>query len=133
MIVRNVREVKEYDVREAYGHPSEGITIRWIMEKRLGGDEYMHHFALRHFTMKPRGYYPPPHSHPWEEVMVITKGKCTVTSGGKTVEAGPEDAIYVPANEDHSFKNPYDETCEFYCIYACIGEGENCLGLGPKP
>jgi hypothetical protein len=34
MIVKNIKEIKEYDVKEAYGTNAEGVTIRWISEKR---------------------------------------------------------------------------------------------------
>ena len=56
MIIKHVKEVKSFDVKEAYGQDAEGVSIRWISEKRTGGDEYLHNFALRYFTFKPNAY-----------------------------------------------------------------------------
>jgi len=128
MIIKNVRKIKEYDVREAYGQDAEGVTIRWVSERRTGGDEYLHNFALRHFTFRP-GAYMNPHRHPWEQEIAVTKGRIQVlgTGKGETLSAG--DAAYFAANEEHGFKNLVDEASEFYCVIGCVGKGENCLGI----
>jgi len=39
VIIRRVKELKEYDVKEAYGTNAEGVRIRWISEKRTGGEK----------------------------------------------------------------------------------------------
>lgn len=128
MIVKNIMEIKGYDVKEAYGTNAEGVTIRWLSEKRTGGEEYMHHFALRYFVIKPGGYLAP-HKHPWEQEIAITKGRLVATAEGKSVEAGPGDVLYFATNEEHGFKTISDESCEFYCVIGCPGKGENCIGL----
>ncbi|MFQ5712389.1 MAG: cupin domain-containing protein, partial [Candidatus Geothermarchaeales archaeon] len=126
MIIRNVDEIEGFDVSEAYGVKTKGVSIRWISEKRLGGPEYLHNFALRYFAFEPRSVLPI-HKHPWEQEIIITKGRIVATSGGEERELGPRDVAYIPANEEHGFEAG-DEGCEFYCIIGCVGEGENCIG-----
>jgi quercetin dioxygenase-like cupin family protein len=129
MIVKNINEIKGYDVKEAYGSNAKGVTIRWISERRTGGEEYMHHFALRYFVIEPGGYLAP-HKHPWEQEIAIVKGMLVATAEGKSVEAKPGDVLYFAANEEHGFKAIGNEPCEFYCVIGCPGKGENCIGLG---
>jgi len=128
VIIKNIRDVKGYDVKEAYGQYAEGVTIRWISEKRTGGEEYLHNFALRYFVIEPRGYLKP-HKHPWEQEIAVTGGRLQVLGPGKGGILGVGDVAYFPANEEHGFKTIGDEPGEFYCVIGCIGKGENCLGL----
>jgi len=128
VIVKNIRDIKGYDVKEAYGQDAEGVTIKWISEKRTGGEEYLHNFALRYFVIKPRGNLVP-HKHPWEQEIAVTKGRLQITGsrGGRILEVG--DVAYFPANEEHGFRTIGDEKSEFYCVIGCIGKGENCIGI----
>ncbi|MGD0803958.1 MAG: cupin domain-containing protein [Candidatus Bathyarchaeia archaeon] len=128
MIVKKVKEVKDYDVKEAYGQDAEGVSIRWISEKRTGGDEYLHNFALRYFTFKPNAYMNP-HKHPWEQEIAVTKGKIQVLGAVNDQILRESDVGYFPANEVHGFKNLSDGDSEFYCVIGCVGKGENCLGI----
>ena len=128
MIIRDIKDVKEYDVKEAYGIDSEGVGIRWISEKRTGDEKYLHNFALRYFTIAPGGYLAP-HSHPWEQEIIVVRGKGTVTTRAGEIEAPTGKAVYFYGNELHGFRNPHDEAFEFYCIIGCIENGENCIGL----
>lgn len=128
MIVRKVGEVREYDVKEAYGQDAEGVTIRWISEKRTGGDEYLHHFALRYFTFKPGGYMAP-HRHPWEQEIAVTRGRLQVLGSGNDRIIEPGDVAYFPGNEEHGFRCVGAEPCEFYCVIGCVDKGENCVGI----
>ncbi len=128
MILRNCKEVPEYDVREAYGSDARGVAIRWISDKRTGNDAYLHNFALRYFTFKSKGYLAP-HTHPWEQEIIVTRGRAIVTTKDTETEVKTGDAVYFAGNELHGFKNIWDEPFEFYCIIGCVGKGENCIGL----
>jgi quercetin dioxygenase-like cupin family protein len=128
VIIKNIRDVKGYDVKEAYGQDAEGVTIRWISEKRTGGEEYLHNFALRYFVIEPSGYLNP-HKHPWEQEIAVTRGRLQVLGPGKGGILGVGDVAYFPGNEEHGFKTIGDEPSEFYCVIGCIGKGENCLGI----
>ena len=128
VIIRKVRELKQYDVKEAYGTDAEGVTIRWISEKRTGGEEYLHNFALRYFTIEAGGYIAP-HKHTWEQEIAVTKGRLKITSSdqGRIIKKG--DVAYFPANEEHGFRVIGKDPAEFYCVIGCIGKGENCIGI----
>ncbi|UCE43625.1 MAG: cupin domain-containing protein [Candidatus Bathyarchaeota archaeon] len=131
VIIRRVRELKEYDVKEAYGTDAEGVTIRWISEKRTGGEEYLHNFALRYFAIEVGGHIAP-HEHPWEQEIAVTRGRLKITGSGqgRIIEKG--DVAYFPANEEHGFKSIGSDPAEFYCVIGCIGKGENCIGISEQ-
>ena len=128
MIVRKLKDIAEYDVKEAYGTDAHGVGIRWISDKRTGGEDYLHNFALRYFTIKPGGYMAP-HKHPWEQEIIVTRGRATITTEETQTEANTGDAVYFAGNELHGFRNTGDENFEFYCVIGCLGKGENCIGL----
>jgi quercetin dioxygenase-like cupin family protein len=128
MIIKHVKEIKDFDVKEAYGQDAEGVNIRWISEKRTGGDEYLHNFALRYFTFKPKAYMSP-HKHPWEQEIAVTRGKIQVLGVANDQILKEGDVAYFAANEVHGFKNLSNGESEFYCVIGCVGKGENCLGI----
>jgi quercetin dioxygenase-like cupin family protein len=128
MIIKHVKEIKDFDVKEAYGQDSEGVYIRWITEKRTGGDEYLHNFALRYFTFKPNAYMNP-HKHPWEQEIAVTRGKIQVLGVANDQILKEGDVAYLAANEVHGFKNLSTGESEFYCVIGCVGKGDNCLGI----
>jgi quercetin dioxygenase-like cupin family protein len=128
MIIKHVKEIKDFDVKEAYGQDAEGVNIRWISEKRTGGDEYVHNFALRYFTFKLNAYMNP-HKHPWEQEIAVTKGKIQVLGVPNNQILKEGDVAYFAANEVHGFKNLSNKESEFYCVIGCLGKGENCLGI----
>ena len=128
MIIKCVKEVKGFDVKEAYGQDAEGVSIRWISEKRTGGDEYLHNFALRYFTFKHNAYMSP-HKHPWEQEIAVTRGKIQVLGVASDQILKEGDVAYFPANEVHGFKNLSSGESEFYRVIGCVGKGENCLGI----
>ena len=128
VIIKKLKKIREYDVKEAYGTDAKGVTIRWVSEKRTGGPEYLHNFALRYFAIQPGGYIAP-HRHPWEQEIVITKGCLKIINPNhqKVIQKG--DIAYFRANEEHGFKNDNDKPSEFYCIIGCLEKGENCVGI----
>lgn len=44
----------------------------------------------------------------YDEVLVVTKGRCTVAFGGDEVTAGPGEVIYLPAGTPGSFRTDED-------------------------
>ena len=128
MIKRRTDEIEGHDVRDAYGTDARNVTIRWISDSRTGGPEYMHHFGLRYFVIGPKGYMAA-HKHPWEQEIIVTKGKALITLEKETLEAVQGDVLYFAADELHGFRNETDSSFEFYCVIGCVGKGENCIGL----
>lgn len=44
----------------------------------------------------------------YDEVLIVTRGRCTVTFGGEEVTAGPGEVIYLPAGTPGSFHTDED-------------------------
>ena len=81
--------------------------------------------------IKPGGYIAP-HKHPWEQEIIVTRGRLQImgSNGGKII--GKNDVAYFSENEEHGVKVIGDEPSEFYCIIGCLGKGENCLGISEE-
>ena len=126
MIVRNMKDIPGFEIT---ARGAQGVTIKWLTEKRLGGDNYLHNFAVRFFEIKPGGFWLPGHVHAWDEAFVILSGRMAFTSGEETKEVSSGDVVYVPANEPHHGRNPSDkEPLTFMCVIGCVGDKSNCVG-----
>lgn len=49
-----------------------------------------------------KGYVVPLHAHPNEQVTWVMSGKWRFRLEGKTVEVGPNEMIFIPANVEHT-------------------------------
>ncbi|MFA7238211.1 MAG: cupin domain-containing protein [Phycisphaeraceae bacterium] len=78
-----------------------GVNFRLL----VGRDHGAPTFAMRHFTVAPGGHTPP-HRHNYEHEVMILAGKAIVRAGETLREVKPGDVIFMPANEQHQFKNP---------------------------
>ncbi|MDX1595289.1 MAG: cupin domain-containing protein [Gammaproteobacteria bacterium] len=52
----------------------------------------------------PEGSGPPPHSHPWDESFVITRGAVAFGLGDEQVTATPGTLVHIPAGTTHWFR-----------------------------
>ena len=77
--------------------------------------------VVRVFRLKPGGFTPR-HSHDWEHVNYIMKGRGRLTIDGQANEVAAGDFAFVPPNANHQFENPFDEELEFICIVPERGE-----------
>lgn len=136
MICMNAKDVTPTQVREL---EYEGKTfevketwIRWLTHKNLGGDEYQHNHALRHFTIGPRGEIPM-HSHKYTQIMYVVSGKAVLSALSKDGkpeerEVDPGDFGYIYSFEPHAVKNPSNsEPAIFLCCIDCVNDKQNCL------
>lgn len=136
MICLNAKDVTPTPIREL---KYEGKTfevketwVRWLTHKNLGGDEYQHNHALRHFTIGPRGEIPM-HSHKYTQIMYVVSGKAVLSAlseDGKIEEreVGPGDFGYTYSFEPHAVKNLSDsEPAIFLCCIDCVDDKQNCL------
>jgi mannose-6-phosphate isomerase-like protein (cupin superfamily) len=57
------------------------------------------------FVDAPPGRGPSPHTHPYEEVLVILDGEASVMAGERELVVGAGDVVIVPANTPHAFTN----------------------------
>jgi quercetin dioxygenase-like cupin family protein len=135
MITQNFREVTPITVREtAYKgktYPVTGVTVRWLTHKNLGGEEYQHNHALRHFTIAPGGEIPV-HAHQFTQIMYVLSGKlvCRVEAQDGRVEekeVGPGDCVYLYSFEPHGIANRSAEPAVMLCCIDCVGDKSNCI------
>lgn len=95
---------------EDYG--STGTRIRWLITKEKDGAP---NFALRRFDLDP-GAEIGMHNHPQEHEIYILSGEIEVITEDETIIATKDDAIYVPPNEVHGYKNKSKEMVSFLCV-----------------
>ena len=80
------------------------LPLSNIARELIGGD----HGGLRAcilFVDAPPGRGPSPHSHPYEEVLIVLEGEATMTVGDEELVAGAGDVVIVPADTPHAFTN----------------------------
>lgn len=87
------------------------LKVRWLITKDTGAPN----FAMRLFEMQPGGYSPL-HGHNWEHEVFILEGEGAVVGkeGEKKFKLG--DAVFVPPNEKHQFKNTGKKLVKFICL-----------------
>lgn len=88
-----------------------GIAARVVIGKKDGAD----HFYMRVFVIAPEGHTPK-HSHDWEHEVFFHAGEGEVYCKGewKPVHAGS--IAFIPANEEHQFKNVGKKPLIFACL-----------------
>ena len=72
-------------------------------------------FAMRVFDVAPGGHTPL-HHHPYEHEIYVMEGQGTVWRDGKEVSIKPGDVLYIPADEQHQFKNAGKQPFKFMCL-----------------
>jgi quercetin dioxygenase-like cupin family protein len=136
MITQNYRQVTPVTVKEisyqGKAYPVKGVSIRWLTHKDLGGEEYQHNHALRHFTIAPGGEIPV-HAHKYTQIMYMLSGKLVCRAEAKDGRAeereiGPGDCVYLYSFEPHGLNNPSNsEPAVMLCCIDCIGDKSNCM------
>lgn len=88
------------------------VKIRILVGPDQGSDD----IVMRHFKILPGGNTPE-HTHPFEHVVKVEKGKGMVVDSSRTEhEVNEGDSLFVSPDEQHQFKNPFDSDFEFLCI-----------------
>ena len=85
------------------------------MEIMVGRADGAPNFALRHFVVRPGGHSPL-HQHDYEHEVFIIEGEGEAECDGevRTVRAG--DVLFIPANDQHQFRNRSDDLFRFLCL-----------------
>ena len=109
MKINNIEEIIAADVQ------MEGAKD--VKKKVLiGPDEGSDNIIMRHFIIAPGGNTPY-HEHNYEHVVKIENNKgLVIDENGNEYEVKKDQSIFVPPNEKHQFKNPFNEDFEFTCI-----------------
>jgi quercetin dioxygenase-like cupin family protein len=87
------------------------LKVRWLITEETGAPN----FAMRLFEMAPDGFSPK-HTHPWEHEVFILEGEGTVLGGKEERKFKAGDAIFVPPDELHQFRNTGTKTVKFLCL-----------------
>ena len=93
------------------------VTVRWLITKEMGAGN----FAMRLFEIGVGGYTPL-HVHPWEHEVFILDGKGLVFDGKKAKPFKVGDAVFVPSDERHQFKNNGKKLLKILCLIPYIKE-----------
>jgi quercetin dioxygenase-like cupin family protein len=73
-------------------------------------------FVVGQFRLKP-GHEPHPiHTHPEEEVLIVTSGKGEISCDGKLTKVGAGSVMLTEPNAPHGIKNTGDEVLTFYFV-----------------
>lgn len=87
------------------------LKVRWLITKDIGAPN----FAMRLFEMQPGGNSPL-HSHDWEHEVFILEGEGGVVGKEGETKFKPGDAVFIPPNERHQFKNTGKKLVKFLCL-----------------
>jgi len=96
---------------KAVGDEAPGVSMRWLVSK----DDGAPNFGMRHFTVEPGGHTPQ-HTHAWEHEVFVLGGSGAVWCEGDERALGPGDAVYMPPNAEHFFRNTGGEPFTFLCL-----------------
>jgi quercetin dioxygenase-like cupin family protein len=94
---------------------AKGVNIRVLISK----DEAPT-FAMRMFEVEPGGNTPL-HRHPHEHEVFVLEGAGTLIHEGKTHPLSRETVVFVPGNDEHSFRNTGKSTLRFLCLVPLYG------------
>jgi quercetin dioxygenase-like cupin family protein len=108
MKVTNFKNIEAKEVKEP---GTEGVTIRWLISQKDGAPN----FAMRIFEVAPGGFTPY-HKHSWEHEVFISEGRGTLVTEEKNFPLKKGDAVFVPPDENHQFKNDSEENFTFICL-----------------
>lgn len=88
-----------------------GVKIQWL----IGKQDEPENFFMRLFELEVGGHTPH-HSHPWEHEVFVLAGKGSVTTPQGEWSLEPQSVVYVPAGEEHQFRNVGPEPLRFICL-----------------
>ena len=81
----------------------------------IGPDDGSNNIFMRLFTIAPGGNTPW-HSHNFEHIVKIEKGKGNIITDNGKFELAVGNSLFVKPNEMHQFVNPYSEDFQFICV-----------------
>jgi quercetin dioxygenase-like cupin family protein len=88
-----------------------GVAGRVVVGKSDGAEN----FFMRIFEIKPAGYTPK-HTHDWEHEIFVHSGNGEVYANGNWYPLNADDAIFIPANEEHQIRNNGQDNLIFVCL-----------------
>ena len=110
MLVRNLSEVEIIPYKE-------GIEKRVMIGPKQGAPT----FAMRVYDLPP-GASTPYHAHDWEHEAFVLDGEAVLVTEDGEIAVGAQDAVLIPANEMHCFRNTGEARLRFLCVVPLRGE-----------
>jgi quercetin dioxygenase-like cupin family protein len=118
-----IRKAQDVEARPMSMPGASGVSMRLLVSRDDGAPT----FSMRMFEVEPGGHTPL-HQHNYEHEVIILAGEGQLVTSdsddSRPVAAG--DAVYVPANELHRFRNSGAEKLQFVCMvpthFDCGGE-----------
>ncbi len=99
--------------------PSENVEMDGVKNCRyrvaLSARDGELSMAMRFFEVGPGGHTPL-HRHPYEHEIFVLEGAGTVWRDGREVALKPGDVLFIPADEQHQFKNAGNQPFKFMCL-----------------
>lgn len=106
-----ITNFQKVDAQEVNDPGAVGVTIRWLISE----DDGAPNFAMRLFEIEPEGNTPF-HKHKWEHEVFILEGKGSLITDQGDLPLNKGDAVLVPGEENHQFKNASDQNLVFLCL-----------------
>jgi quercetin dioxygenase-like cupin family protein len=110
MLVRNYKDI----AAKSYGA---GVEKRVVIGPKQGAPT----FVMRVFELGP-GASTPYHAHDWEHEVFVLSGRGVGVTENAEVPLEANDAVFVPPDEKHCFKNAAQDTFRFVCLVPLRGE-----------
>ena len=85
------------------------------MKVLMGAEEGWADHVMRIVELGPDGYSPK-HIHPWPHINYMVAGQGTLEIEGRTHKVRTGSFAYVPADQEHQFRNTGDGIFRFICI-----------------
>ena len=85
--------------------------LRVFMEGNTG---QLKSLVVGSLELKPGQSPHPPHTHPEEEIMLITEGHGEISLEGKVAKVGPGTLMYAGSNREHGIVNTSSAPLTFY-------------------
>ena len=95
----------------------------------LSGKDTAGRFCLIDMCVPPGGG-PPPHRHDFEETFTLLEGELEATFRGKKQIVRAGEAINIPANAPHQFRNASSHPARMLCICSPAGQEEFFMEVG---
>jgi quercetin dioxygenase-like cupin family protein len=92
------------------------------MQLLCGPGDGCPNFAMRRFIVAPGGCTPK-HQHDYEHEVLVLAGTGMVFGNGREQSLKTGDALYVPANELHQFRNTGSGDLVFLCMVPAFVHG----------
>ncbi|MHA1226916.1 MAG: cupin domain-containing protein [Candidatus Hodarchaeales archaeon] len=91
---------------------SKKTFIQWIWAK----DDSVPHFAMRRFVIEPNGEIGLHHHKEEHEIFILAGEGLVFNDSGEEFLIKANDALYVPPDEPHGYKNTGKEDLVFLCM-----------------